>query len=94
MRTKGTNKRSNTYVRNRMKRKLTLESDNLKQTSKKGKRAIRPLLKTRKIGNPTRDCSMVYRSVLRFGSINVDGINESSRQHVETMLYEKKFDVS
>ena len=93
MRSKGTNKRSNTYVRNRLKKKQAHESSQ-QQPHKKSKRAHRLLLKSQPAQNYPRESIAFSRGVMRFGSIKVDGINESSRQSVETMLYEKDFDVS
>ena len=93
MRSKGKNKRSNTYVRNRLKKKQAHESSQ-QQSHKKSKRAHRQLLKSKPAQHYPRESIAFSRGVMRFGSINVDGINESSRHSVETMLYEKDFDVS
>ena len=66
MRSKGTNKRSNTYVRNRLKKKQAHESSQ-QQPHKKSKRAHRLLLKSQPAQNYPRESIAFSRGVMRFG---------------------------
>ena len=82
-------KRNRSKVRKRIRDQAQNQAKNQTKVIGKNKRRRPNLKKTAKF-KP----NVGTAEILKFGSINVDGMNEASKHSVEKLLYERKFDVS
>ena len=88
---KKTKKRNRGYVRARRAREVPGDDVKILNADKGKNKRMRKRLRQAKV----RDDEAVNLNPrsLKFGSMNVDGINEDSRYGVETLLQNRKFDV-